>query len=270
LKVIDYRIEIKSSKDIVRIKPLFDIHAGHRHVDYKKFEHICKEIKNDPNYYAIGGGDYGEFINRKDRRHQESMVANFCLGVDDVAKKQQEYLLDHLEPIKDKFIALLRGNHENTIQKHYGYDIMSRITAGLNAYERYLGFGGFVRLKFFLYGKLTSTFVFYLHHGFGGGRLAGGHALTLQRQFLWNDADVILLGHRHIKHRIEMQVRKPVGSRVLTLQKVAAFCGAFKSDSISNDVTESWEDEKGFPPNSSGGYIVDISPYHKFVRIVED
>ena len=39
--------------------------------------------------------------------------------------------------------------------------------------------------------------VFHVHHGFGGGRLAGGKALNMQRWLWTHDCDVAIFGHLH-------------------------------------------------------------------------
>ena len=44
----------------------------------------------------------------------------------------------------------------------------------------------------------ASTIKIRLHHGFGGGKLAGGKALSMQRMLWTNDCDVVMMGHTHI------------------------------------------------------------------------
>jgi len=135
-------------------------------------------------------------------------------------------------PLNDIFYQKCQITHDNKIlYRDWIWKLF--LLRVFDAYDKYLGFDGFIRVLFRVSGKTELTTTIYVHHGYGGGRLAGGHALTLQRAFLWNQADVALMGHRHIRARHESIYNKPVGNKVLTLSRVSAFCGTFKSGSVT-------------------------------------
>ena len=60
------------SDDVINIIPIFDLHILHPTFDRTLYSKVIDFIKNTPNTYWFGGGDYGEYINIKDKRFDPS------------------------------------------------------------------------------------------------------------------------------------------------------------------------------------------------------
>ena len=121
MEVIEITIPYKH-KDIFRIFPLGDIHAGSIHCNEKMIKEEVSLIKRTPMSFWIGMGDYIDAINYTDPRFDPKTVAKKYLiegDIDKMIQMQINDIVDLLHPIKHKCIGLLRGNHEETIRKYY-------------------------------------------------------------------------------------------------------------------------------------------------------
>ena len=267
MRVIERTIEYHSTTDVVTITPLGDLHLGNAACDERLVKRVVQQIADDPLGYWIGGGDYCDFINRKDWRYRETATASWLHGVDDLAKRQIERARDELEPIRDKCLGLVRGNHEGEILKRYERDVYSALVDALKPSHNVpirLGVQGFIRLRLTCVSSgdvryNTQTFVIYCHHGYGGGRLEGGHALALGRVFKTYNCDIALMWHRHKRHVIDQVQLQPAkrGDKIKERYQVAAFCGAFLQ-SYSED--EVYAEEKQLPPGPLGPPQVVLHP----------
>jgi hypothetical protein len=106
------------------------------------------------------------------------------------------------EPIKDKILAVLPGNHENRMYKTDGIDITEMMCAQLGILEKY---SSTTVLLFVRFGKESHRnhgrpvlYTIYVTHGSGGGRKEGGKINRLADLALIVDADVYLMGHTHL------------------------------------------------------------------------
>lgn len=271
MRTLNKKINVGAG-DTIKIRYINDVHIGHRDVDYKKFENDIKTIKEGgDHYYWIGGGDFCEFFNRRDKRHSADNEADFCHGQTDIVRTQIDYFCDHINPIMPKCLGIVEGNHENsmmvTYERDVTYEMLRLVDPGAHLF---LGVAGFIQLSASTNGHRRCTVSIFCHHGYGGGVLKGGHALALERVFMWYDCDVALMGHRHIRMDIENIFQAPSGGGSVSRMRLAAFCGAYKAQNEDNIPDRSWETKRGFPPNVPKGYILEINPYFKELKLVKD
>ena len=138
-----------SRADTFRIVPLGDVHLGNAACDEKLFKAAIDSIAADDNAYWIGMGDYADWINRKDPRHRESRLAPWLHGRDDLAMHQRQRVVETFQPIRDKCLALVKGNHEDTILKHSEVDVYYRLVEEMKTstdHQLALGVQGFLVL----------------------------------------------------------------------------------------------------------------------------
>ena len=190
------------------LHPIADIHCGNRGCDEARLKQTVATIAENENHYWVGLGDYAEFINVKDRRFDAKELAKWVKieYLSDLAYYQRDRVCKILEPIAHKCLGLIKGNHEESIQRWSERDVYREIVGEIKrmgkfeaGHELAFGFSGWLRLKFYRSAKrnAASTIVISLHHGFVGGKLAGAKALNMQR-WLWNhEADIAIFGHSH-------------------------------------------------------------------------
>ena len=210
MDVITWRFPECTRATELRIYPIGDIHIGNVACDEELLQQVVDEVANDPQGRWIFMGDGCDFIQRNDPRFDIESLASWVrvVHLSDLVQAQLDRLMSFLEPIAAKCIGVLRGNHERSILKHYERDIYSEIIthikrAGGFPQDTKLGLGdsGWIRLRFSR-GTVerasdTVTVDVLVHHGFGGGRLAGAPALNMQRFLLSHAADLAIMGHVH-------------------------------------------------------------------------
>lgn len=77
-------------------------------------------------------GDCCDFINYTDKRFSLAEVAvNLRPELDDLARQAANQFIKFYAPIKDKIIALVPGNHDKTISKHYHFNVVGYIAEQL-------------------------------------------------------------------------------------------------------------------------------------------
>jgi predicted phosphodiesterase len=104
------------------------------------------------------------------------------------------------EPIKDKILAVLPGNHESRVYKSDGLDITELMCAQLGIPQKY---SSTTALLFIRFGKQTHRgipqfYTAYVTHGSGGGRREGGKVNRLADLASIVDADIYIHAHTHL------------------------------------------------------------------------
>jgi len=268
LKVIRHNVPYEPGEEFT-LHFLTDLHVGSAFCDESLLDSDVNKIVKNPKALWIGGGDYGDFINRSDKRHRESEIAPWIHGVDDVVGIQEKYILDKLSPIKDKCLGLAKGNHEDDILDRYERDVYGSLVNAFTAESRKvrLGVGGFVVVCWQTLNKTRWTTTIFVHHGSGGGLLPGGHALTLGRLPTWYDFDVALLGHRHVKQWVPNLITMP-NVRATGLDKREQhmlFGGTYLDTAVEG---EPYSERKLLPPKGVGGIQIKFYPSSKEIRCI--
>lgn len=187
---IDLPKELKSAE----ILPLADFHIGDAMSDRKHTQSLLKHIEETPNCYAILGGDI------MDTAIASSIGDTY--GANLQPMKQLEFAVKLFEPIKDKILCVLHGNHENRVYKSDGVDMTQVMCNQLGIGERY---SATTALLFVRLGRdnkeghgRQQTYTIYVTHGAGGGRKEGGKINRLADLATITDADIYVCGHTHL------------------------------------------------------------------------
>lgn len=181
--------------DTIEIHPMADLHIGDAQCDYKGILERLEHIKNTPNAYVILDGDL-----------MDTAIAN-SVGDTYGAKLQPMEQLKHcvklFEPIKDRILCVLPGNHERRVMRSDGIDTTAIMCAQLGLQDRY---SDTTALLFVRFGKQIGKkshgrpqlYTIYATHGAGGGRKEGGKINRLADLSCIVDADIYVMGHTHM------------------------------------------------------------------------
>lgn len=270
MRVIRREFYSVSRSDEFRIYPLGDIHLGAAACDEDKFRRVIAQIAEDDRAYWISMGDVADFINRSDPRFSPSTLASWIKISDlaDLARAQRDRYLELVKPIAHKCLAMVMGNHEMAIHKHYERAIHSEIVAGVKEaagwdaeYPLDLGYYGYLHLHFYASEKRegVTRIVFNLHHGFTGGRLAGAKALNMQRWLWTHNADVVIFGHSHnTGTQVEAVEQIDRAGRVTYHKRIGCYSGTFLRS--INEGTSTYSEVKGYLPMPTAGCVVVLRP----------
>ena len=178
----------------IEIHPMADLHIGDSMSDFKLIMERIEHIKNTPNAYCILDGDL--------------MDTAVCTSIGDTyganlqPMEQLKQCVKIFEPIKDKILAVLPGNHENRVYKSDGLDITEIMCAQLGIPEKY---SPTTALLFVRVGEQSSKrhnrpflYTIYATHGSGGGRKEGGKVNRLADLASIVDADIYIHAHTHL------------------------------------------------------------------------
>lgn len=240
--------------DIIKLKPLSDIHYGSRYCDVKALRRFLGEP--DEKTYIIGIGDWLDCIITSDlKRYRKS--GDGAEG-EEIIDEQVESLVDVLKPFAPQIIGVGIGNHEDTIAKHCGTNPAKRIADRLAV--PYLGYSFLLRLVFSEDAARTRTVIVRGHHGWGGGSRTQGADLTkCAKDMAYFDADLFLYGHTHKLQHDTVPRLSLNGETLIARPKHLCICGTFlKTYSDSTDVT--YSEAKGYPPVTLGGLEISIKP----------
>lgn len=183
----------RTDGDIV-IYPISDVHYGALEHLNKEWLEFCNMIKATPNTYVILGGD---LINNSVRS------CRFANPFDEVVRprEQKKKMVEYLEPIRDRILCAVSGNHEARTSKDDDIDITYDIMAKLDLEDIYRPNAAFMKISLGTrpYDKSPiQSYTFAVTHGAGGGIYTGA---TVNRNERFGNIieglDCLIVGHTH-------------------------------------------------------------------------
>lgn len=233
----------------IEIHPMADLHIGDSMSDYKLIMERIDHIKNTPNAYCILDGDL--------------MDTAVCTSIGDTyganlqPMEQLRHCVKIFEPIKDKILAVLPGNHENRVYKTDGLDITEIMCSQLGIPEKY---SPTTALLFIRFGKASHSrhgrpqlYTAYVTHGSGGGRKEGGKVNRLADLASIVDADIYIHAHTHLPLVFKESFFRVSGSN----SSVALVDKLFVNTAASLNYG-GYGDKQGFKPASKSSPIIYI------------
>lgn len=177
----------------IEIYPISDVHLGCAEHLADEWNAFCDEIVDKPNAYIILGGD---LINNATR----SSVSNIFEEVMR-PRDQKKRMTEMLEPLRDKILCAVPGNHEKRSGKDADDDPIYDIMCKLDLEELYREQIAFLKLSFgdsHQGTKLNPIYSIAVTHGSGGGALTGGVVNKAERfGYVIDNIDCLVLGHSH-------------------------------------------------------------------------
>ena len=283
MRTLTHTLYYPSRSDHFNLWHLTDWHVGAKAFDEKLFRQHVKLIADDPMARWIGGGDFIDAITHVgDKRYNPEGLAEWALGHNDVMGTQVDYAVDLVKGIAHKCVGLGTGNHEFQADKYYGRQIYWEIVVKIAQHARMLpetlayGIQGFILLNF-RRGTVKShgnnwQFVIYAHHGFGGGRLPGGHALTLHRTLSDYHCDLALMGHRHVLQIVPKTITVPGGLTAKSRQAYGIFMPSYLGQYINpkpnGKPVDTYPEQFGLPATPLGAFPITVYPMARRMSLV--
>jgi hypothetical protein len=272
-----HKAETFDGGDRFRLWPVGDLHCGAPDFDEAALRRHVKEIAADPFARWIGMGDYGDLIDpRRDRRadglpiperYRDAMFAEGGIPSETVA-----HVCELLDPIKEKCIGFLEGNHETAVRRHTDRSIASEIAAELEISKWLLGYSGFVRWTFKRRssgaGGATTQVIIQAHHGYQAGRRPGAKLNEIQlEKSRYPSADILLRGHAHERVGHVFDALEVGQHHVRETHWAYVLSGTYKlgrvDTTVKDPVHSSWEETRGFHPKGSarlGSPVITVTP----------
>jgi hypothetical protein len=273
VRVIERDFFNVTRSDEFTVIPVGDIHLGAAACDEQRFRDTVARITGDKKCWWIGMGDYADFIQRSDPRFDPGVLADWIKMSDlaDLSRAQRDRFLDIIKPIASKCLALVCGNHESAIKRHYERDIFYEIVSGVKLlggwpedHQLSLGYTGWLNLNFYRSPKRERgcKIKINLHHGHGGGRLAGAKALNMQRRMAFHKADIVIVGHTHDTLILPGAYQDTAGKKVVERKQIGVVSGTFLR-SFNQDGPSTYSEVKGYLPMPLAGAEIILRPHAK-------
>lgn len=180
-------------REDIRIYPISDLHIGALEHNEDKFIQFRNRILEDNNGYVILNGD---LINNATK----SSVSNIF---DETMRprEQKRKAAELLEPLRDRILCCVSGNHERRSGKDADDDPTYDILCKLDLEHMYRENMAFVRVQMGKQdgnGLKNPTYIFAVTHGAGGGMLTGGAVNRGERfGYAIDGVDALIIGHTH-------------------------------------------------------------------------
>lgn len=180
----------------ISILPLADLHMGDINCDFKHVMEWIDYVKNTPGAFCILNGDLMDVAIMGSIASKSVYVASLN------PMEQLQQCIAIFEPIKDKILAVLPGNHELRLMND-GLDLTEIMCSQLGIVDR---FAPTSALLFIRVGEDTNhahrhrpvLYTVFCSHGRGGGRKEGGKLQRLVDLSAIVDADIYIHSHTHL------------------------------------------------------------------------
>ncbi len=181
--------------DEIRILPLADLHLGDINCDFTRVQAWIREIRESENTFAVLNGDLMDSAIK-------SSIGD-VYGANLQPMEQLKQCVAIFEPIRDKILAVLPGNHEARIYRSDGLDLTEIMCSQLGIAERYAPASAMLFVRFGRdrlpghHGRKV-LYTIYCVHGTGGGKKEGAKLQRVVDLAAIADADIYLHSHTHM------------------------------------------------------------------------
>lgn len=240
----------------LRIEAIADLHIGVRAFEEKAFRAKLDAIRESPNTLVVLDGD---IINNSIKSSVGDVYEEIM-----TPDEQVDYAIDLLSPIKDRIIAVCRGNHEYRSIKDVCLDPVKYICRGLGIQGSYFRDAVFFELAFGRKAnKKRVTYSAYMSHGNGGGSTAGGKVNALSKAGFVAFSDVVIGAHTHMPATFKqpMLMQDPHNKNLVPVERVYVNTGTYLG-------MEDYAIRKNLPPSAIGNPTIILSGRKKKVRVL--
>lgn len=263
MEVIEKNISY-NRPDTFHIYPIGDIHGGSWGCAEDKIKNKIMEIKNMENSYVIGMGDYLDCVVKDDKRFSSGGLAEWMKDKqDDIIETQRKWAVNLFEPVKDKIICMLCGNHEETIHDKHQDDIAKHLCDDLGVH--YGGYQTFISLTFDRENSNEShRYIIHAWHGDGAAQTEGARLMRLMRLVNDIEAHVYLMGHLHAmtSHTPDRLVLR--NGKIKSIELQATMTGSwlkgYTQSPKGKRLPPNYIEKKGYKPSRIGCPVIHITP----------
>lgn len=270
MKIIRKEIPLLTHREEIELVFLGDIHLGHKNVDKNYLDSTVNYIKSNPRCFWIGMGDYMDSITVTDKRFDwDNTDLEFK-----TPNEQYTGLIKIFNPIANKCIGLLTGNHEYTLyQNQKGFDYVNGLCAATSTKEYQVPYATYdavfildlQREKTYNDKLANKTIKIYAHHGWTSSRYEGGIATRLSEMInIFPGMDVYAMGHIHRLGAMplmqQLEIAKVNGKDDIISRNIYRILTGSYLKGYEPDRT-SYIEMKTYPPAGIGSTLLKIQPF---------
>ena len=198
MKAFNWATPAKAGQ-VIKLALFSDIHFDSPDCDRETLKkHLDFCLKDGR--YILFNGDFFDAILLGDRKRS---TPHHITNTDNQLNVKLNEAYEFLKPYQNNILFFGRGNHEESIMKYNGLDVLEMLTTMLNMGQEhkilYGNYANFLRFSFKSTGKNKSqaNYDIYAHHGAGGSAPSTKGMLDFSAIIKGVNADLIWLGHKH-------------------------------------------------------------------------
>lgn len=197
MKAFSWITTAKTGK-VIKLALFSDVHFDSPDCDRETLKkHLDFCLKDGR--YILFNGDFFDMIILGDRKRA---TAHHITNTDNQLNVKLNEAFEFLKPYQKNILFIGRGNHEESIMKYNGLDVLEMITTMLNMGQEhkilYGNYANFLRFTFKEPSNRREThYDIYAHHGCGGSAPATKGMLDFGALAKGINADLLWLGHKH-------------------------------------------------------------------------
>lgn len=211
------RLDIQDVKagDVIKFLFLSDIHIDSTWCDRKLLkQHLDRAMEENAKVF-VAGDMFDAMQGPKDPRSSYRELGVEYKG-NDYFDRILEDAVQFFMPYKDILSMVGYGNHEYSVVRHNGTDLIQRFVGALRREGSKVvagGYGGFIRVSTYSTMKTPdNTTWMYYNHGAGGDAPVTQGAIQTNRQAVFiSGCDVIWNGHNHKSYIMSQSTLIPTG-----------------------------------------------------------
>lgn len=196
MRAYQFVTDAKAGK-VIKLGLFSDVHFDSPDCDRETLKKHFDFCLKDGRYILING-DWFDAIILSDRKRS---VPHLIENTDSQLNKKLEESYEFLKPYQKNILFMGRGNHEESIIKYNGIDLLQMLTTMLNMGQEhkvlYGNYANFLRFTFKKKDRKEFNYDMYVHHGSGGNAPVTKGIIDWSRIGKSVNADLIWLGHRH-------------------------------------------------------------------------
>ena len=196
MRAYQFVTEAKAGK-VIKLGLFSDVHFDSPDCDRETLKKHFDFCLKDGRYILING-DWFDAIIMSDRKRS---VPHLIENTDSQLNKKLEESYEFLKPYQKNILFMGRGNHEESIIKYNGIDLLQMLTTMLNMGQEhkvlYGNYANFLRFTFKKKDRKEFNYDIFMHHGAGGSAPATKGMLDFGAIAKGVNADLIVIGHKH-------------------------------------------------------------------------
>jgi len=231
-----------------------DHHLDNIHANRKLLtEHLDEAVRRDADIFFFGDtfcamqGKYDPRASMDDIR-PEDVGQNY---LDLIA----QHAVDFYAPYAKNIALISPGNHESSVRRRNGTDLVSNLIFGLNRAGGTIahgGYGGWVRFMATINKTRRKAIKMkYFHGAGGGGPVTRGTIQTNRMAVFLPDADIVVSGHTHDSWEVHI-ARERLSERGKIYRDIQYHIRTSTFKDEYNDGSGGWHVETGKPPKPLG------------------
>ena len=181
------------AREDITIIPIADVHHGAAEQMEEEWMDFLRWVERTPNVYLTLGGD---MLNTALKTSVSNVYRERYMPSE--AKRMMAKML---EPVRDRILCAVCGNHERRSIKEADDDPMYDIMCKIDREEVYRENIAFVKIQMGdpeKDGRFNPTYMLVVTHGAGGGLLTGGAVNRGERfGYVIDGMDALIIGHTH-------------------------------------------------------------------------